>query len=338
MTAVAPTRSRVTRWSAGFAEDRGALILGVISAVIVLSWVGSNGFRQSLAMTAATYALVALGMYVPFVLAGSLSLAYSAYASIGGYAVGIVSEKSHLPLLLGWIAGPIVAAILAAILGLVTRRLSGFYLAAVTLLFSTAFAAWLTDAEGITGGSSGIGNLRTLSIFGWTPTPYQFLVLAVVLVVVVSFLLDRLRLSRWGVVVRTVREAPRAVEASGARVPTLTIAALAIGAGIAALGGAMFTYSVGSITPDTFTLNVVFLAIFMPLLGGTGTPWGAVVGALITVELTLNFDAVKTSGTLLLSLAVLLVMLLASRGVLGYLDELRRRGLALLSRNGSGHG
>ena len=80
----------------------------------------------------------------------------------------------------------------------------------------------------------------------------------------------------------------------------------------------------GSIQPDTFTLNLVFLAIFMPIIGGTGTPWGAVLGALIVVELTLNLPSLHTSGTLLVSLGVLVIMLVAPKGVLGYLDSGRK--------------
>jgi branched-chain amino acid transport system permease protein len=299
--------------------------LGIAGTALILFWVGVDGYRQTLVITAATYALIALGMYVPYVMAGSLSMAYSAYAGIGGYAVGLLSTKTGLPLALAWLVGPLLAATVAVLLGLVTRRLSGFFLAAVTLLFGLAFSAWLVDAEGISGGSVGLGNLRPLRILGWQPTPYQVVLGSAATVCVIAFLLDRLRVSPWGVLVRTMRDAPRAVEAAGVRVPVLSLVALALGAAIAAAGGGLFTYSAGSITPDTFTLNVVFLAIFMPLIGGAGTPWGAVLGAVIAVELTLNFPAVETSGTLLLALGVLLIMLVAPRGVLGYADRLRKR-------------
>jgi branched-chain amino acid transport system permease protein len=258
-------------------------------------------------------------------MAGSLSMAYGAYAGIGGYAVGLLSNRTELPLFLAWIVGPIVAALLAVLLGLVTRRLSGFFLAAVTLLFGLAFSAWLVDAEGISGGSGGLGNIRALNLLGWAPSPYQVVVGSALLVCAVAFLLDRLRLSPWGVVVRTMRDAPSAVEAAGVRVPVLTLVALAIGAAVAAIGGGLFTYAAGSVAPETFTLNLVFLAIFMPLIGGAGTPWGAVVGATLAVQLTLNFPAVATSGTLILALGVLVIMLIAPRGIIGYTDALRKR-------------
>ncbi|MCW3845097.1 branched-chain amino acid ABC transporter permease [Micromonospora yasonensis] len=310
----------------------GGLALGCAAAVLILLWVGSDGYKQTLVTSAATYALIALGMYVPYLMAGSLSMAYSAYAGIGGYAVGLVSAKTGLPLAVAWLVGPIVAALLAVLLGLVTRRLSGFFLAAVTLLFGMAFTAFLIDAEALSGGSGGLGNLRPLNLFGWTPSHYQMVLGSAVVVCVIAFLLDRLRLSPWGVIVRTMRDAPRAVEAAGVRVPVLNLVALALGAAIAAVGGGLFTYSAGSITPDTFTLNIVFLAIFMPLIGGAGTPWGAVAGAVIAVELTLNFPAIETSGTLLLALGVLVIMLVAPRGVVGYADKLRTRGWALLRK------
>ena len=318
-TAAARTRHAEPR------NGLGGLALGAAAAVLILLWAGSNGYKQTLVMSAVTYAMIALGMYVPYLMAGSLSMAYSAYAGIGGYAVGLISTKTGLPMIVAWIIGPIVAAVLAVILGLVTSRLSGFFLAAVTLLFGMAFNAFLIDAEGISGGSAGLGNLRSLSLLGWTPTPYQVMVGSVIVVCLTAFLLDRMRLSPWGVIVRTMRDAPRAVEAVGVRVPVLNLVALAIGAAIAAIGGALFTYSAGSITPDTFTLNVVFLAIFMPLIGGSGTPWGAATGAVIAVELTLNFPALQASGTLLLALGVLVILLVAPHGVIGYADKLRTR-------------
>jgi branched-chain amino acid transport system permease protein len=78
----------------------------------------------------------------------------------------------------------------------------------------------------------------------------------------------------------------------------------------------------------------------MPLLGGSGTPWGAVLGAVIAVELTLNLNIpdVNLSGTLILAVGVLIVMLVAPRGVIGYADRVRRWVVALVAgrRNGRG--
>jgi branched-chain amino acid transport system permease protein len=310
------------------------LAIAAAVGLVILLWTGSNGYRQDLVVLAATYALVALGMYVPFVLAGSLSMAYSAYAGIGAYAVGVVATESDLPLWLAWLVAPVLSAAVAVVLGFATRRLSGFYLAAVTLLFGTAFETWLTDADGITGGSGGIGGIRDVALFGWEPERSQQVVGAVVLVLLVGFAVDRLRQSPWGVLVRSLREVPQVVEASGARVPVLNLVALAIGAMIASLGGCLFATFVGGVTPETFSLSIVFLAVFMPLIGGAGTPWGAVLGAVIVVELTLDFPAFSESGTLILALGVIVILLVAPRGVIGYVDAARGRLLSLVNQAG----
>jgi branched-chain amino acid transport system permease protein len=228
--------------------------------------------------------------------------------------------------------------VVAVVLGFATRRLSGFYLAAVTLLFGTAFETWLTDADGITGGAGGIGGIRGVEVFGWEPDRAQQVVAAAVLVLLVAFAVDRLRQSPWGVMVRSLREVPHVVETSGVRVPVLNLVTLAVGAMIASLGGCLFATFVGGVTPETFTLSIVFLAVFMPLIGGQGTPWGALLGAVIVVELTLDFPAFSESGTLILALGVIVILLVAPRGIIGYVDAARTRLLRLLTPAGTGTG
>lgn len=330
MTAAATTARRPSTLA-----PAGLAALGMLG---ILIWTGENAYRQDLTVLGATYALIALGMYVPFVMAGSLSMAYSAYAGIGAYTVGYVATETDLPLWVGWFVAPLLSAVLALVLGFATRRLSGFYLAAVTLLFGTAFETWLVDADGITGGSGGIGGIPSIEVFGWQPARMQQVIAALVLVLLVGFALDRLRVSPWGVLVRTMREVPHVTEGTGVRAPVLNLVALALGAMIASLGGCLFASFVGGVTPDTFTLHIVFLAVFMPLIGGLGTPWGAVAGAGIVVELTLNFPAFAENGTLILALGVIVILLIAPRGVLGYLDTARLQvmgPLGLGSRSGT---
>lgn len=304
-------------------ELRSAII-AVVAFVPIVWWANGAGARIDIVTLAATYALVGLGMYVPYVLGGSLGLAYGAYASVGAYAVGLVANKTGMPVALGWVFGSIVAALIAVVLGMATSRLSGFYLAAVTLLFGNAFETWLITSDSV-GGSIGQGGIRDVSFFGWIPSRYQWVVLAGVIVLVIAYFVDRLRMSPWGVVVRGMRDVPLAVESAGARVPSLNLVALALGGGIASLGGSLFASTVHGVTPQTFGLEIVFLALFMPLIGGIGTSWGAVLGAAIVAELTLNFDAIKASGRLILAVGVIIILMVAPRGVAGYLDALRKR-------------
>lgn len=296
--------------------------IAIAGGALLLLWAGASGFKQDLLILVAVYALIALGMYIPFVLAGSLSMAYAAYAAIGGYSVAIIATKTDIPVIFAWIIGPILSAIVAIILSLLTRRLSGFYLAAVTLLFSQAFEPWLIEAHELTGGSAGIGGIPAPNLFGWQPPRLFVIAAALLLVIVVAWLIERIRVSSWGVTVRTMRDVPSAVEAMGVKVTTMTTVTLAVGAAIASLAGAMFASFVLSITPETFTLSIVFMAIFIPLIGGQGSAWGCVIGAVLVVQLTLNMPGFEGSGQLVLAIAVLLILLVAPSGLLGYIKKL----------------
>ncbi|MDA8371148.1 MAG: branched-chain amino acid ABC transporter permease [Nocardiopsaceae bacterium] len=313
-------------------------VLTLAAGLALLAWVGDNPFNQDLFALAATYSLLALGMYIPFVLAGSLSMAYTAYLAFGGYAVALVATRTDWPMVAGYFIGAAASAVLAVVLGFATRRLSSFFLVAVTLLFAIAFEGWLTSTPEFSGGAAGIGGVPRMELFGVEMTRELFIPVLLVLVWGIGVLVDRLRKGVFGMVLRASRDVPVAVEASGVAVPTLRLVALGTGAAVASLGGSVFVTFNQAINPETFILHVVFLALFMPLLGGQSTAWGAILGALIVVQFTFNLGSVGDSGTLLFTIAVLVVLLIAPRGILGYLGILWRRLVPLESEKERTHG
>lgn len=321
-----PARWRGRSWSeAGFT----ALVV-----LLVVLWMGDNDYRASTVVLTAMYALTALGMYVPFMMGGWLSVAYSAYLAAGAYAVAIVGNFTSLPLILAFLLAFAASAIMAAVLGYLTRRISGFYLAAVTLLFAIAFQSWLRSGSGIPGGTATISGLREARLGGVVLETRGLALVALVVSWLVAILLSRLRRSTLGIAVRAQREAPLAVEASGVSITVLKLVTLAAGAGIASVGGGLFALSNRAIDPDAITLDIVFLATFMPLLGGGASPWGAVVGAVLITEFTFNLPIVGDSGSLLFALLMLLVLVLAPQGLLGVAASLARWARALFERWG----
>ena len=298
----------------GLIEAVFTLVLAIAAIVVVRG----NPYYEAVALLTATYAFISLGMYLPFIMGGALSMAYNAYLGVGAYALAFVATRSDWDLAWSVPVGMLLASAVAVVLGFATRRLSGFYLAAVTLLFGIAFYTWLIDAESITGGSGGIQSIR-VPTFGGQPVSDSMLVSITILAVwLVALLLSRLRNSPFGIVVRAQRRAPIAVESSGIRVTTLTLVSLAVGAAITALGGSLFAVVHHAILPESFAVELVFLTMFMPLLGGQDRPWGAVLGAILVVTFTFQLTFFKETGSLFFSLAVLLVLVLAPRGILGY--------------------
>jgi branched-chain amino acid transport system permease protein len=303
-------------------------------AVTAVVWVAGDAYKQDLVILTATYCYVALGIYVPFIMNGGLSLAYNAYLGLGAYAVAMLASRTSLSVWLAIPAGMAASAVTAIILGYATRKLTGFYLAAVTLLFGQAYEAFLIDAPNLTGGAAGIGGLPLPRIFGATMTRTEIVILSVLGVWVIGTLLASLRRSPFGVTVRAQKEVATAVEATGVRTTVVAIASLAAGAAIASFGGSIFAMANQSIFPESLTLDIVFLAVFMPLLGGQRSPWGTVIGAVLVSYFTFGLQQLATSfgfqglaqtGTLIFALAVLAVLLVAPNGILGLVDAVGRR-------------
>jgi branched-chain amino acid transport system permease protein len=298
-------------------------LAGAAGAVL---WATEDLYRQDLIILTATYAYIALGIYVPFIMNGGLSLAYNAYLGIGAYAVALAATRTGLPMPVAFLIGMALSALVAIVLGYATRKLTGFYLAAVTLLFGQAYGSFLIDVPNLTGGAAGVGGVPLPSLFGATMTKTQIVILAVVGVWVIGTLLASLRRSPYGIAIRAQKQVALAVEATGARTSVVAIAALALGAAIASFGGSIFTLANQSIFPESLTLDIVFLAVFMPLLGGQRSPWGTIIGAVLVTFFTFGLQQIASvfgleqlakTGTLVFAVAVLIVLLAAPNGIIG---------------------
>jgi branched-chain amino acid transport system permease protein len=311
----------VLRRRSGAVEAAVTLLLAAGAIALIYG----NVYLEDVALLVTTYALIALGLYVPFIMGGALSMAYNAYLGIGAYAIAVIATRTGAGL--GWAIplGMAISAAVAIVLGVATRRLSGFFLAAVTVLFGVAFTTWLIDAASVTGGGAGIQGIPRASLFG-VEIGHSLLVAATILLVwAIGVLLSRLRRSPFGIAVRASRRASVAVEASGVRVTTLALVALALGAAIASVGGSMFALVNQAVVPDSFAVDIVFLTVFTPLLGGQDTPWGAVLGAFLVVIFTFQLNFFRDTGSLLFALAVLVILVAAPRGLLGLAGEGLRR-------------
>jgi len=260
-------------------ESAGTLVI----ALLILLWMANNGYRQSLVLLVSLYGFIGLGIYVPFIMGGQMSLAYNAYLGFGAYSVAIIATRTGLPMIVGFVLGVVVSGLGAIILAFATRKLNAFYLAAVTLLFSTAFADSLVDYPGVTNGAAGITGIHEPVLFGHAFNESDIVVFSVLAIWLIGMSLSILRRSSFGIALRSLREVRLAAEASGVRTSVLSIASLVLGAGIASVGGSLYTVASQAIYPDVLTSDLVFLVIFVPLLGGQRSPWGVVVGsALIT--------------------------------------------------------
>jgi len=332
--------SRVVKWGTDYLRQanravrigrRGALPIALGLAVIY--WTGNDSYRQELAQVAIAYALISIGLYLPLALCGAISLAYNAYYAVGAYAIAIWANDMSGSL---WVAIPlaiVVSMAVAAVVGLATRKLSGFHLAVSTLMIGIAVQRWLIETEFVTGGPLGLGGIPSLNLLGWSVERGGLIALGTLLVVVIAIGCANLRNSWIGVAMRCQAESVTAAEACGVPTEQIRVVILALGAGIAALAGVFSALMSRFVLPDTYSAQLAILVLFMPILGGMGSPWGAVLGAAIVVVLTFGFDFLQGPGALTFAVLTLLILFVAPAGTLGVAGAAFRRIRASIARS-----
>jgi branched-chain amino acid transport system permease protein len=273
-----------------------AWLILFIALFSLLPVVSSSGYVRRVGFDTVLYMLLALGLNVVVGWGGLLDLGYVAFYGIGAYTYAILDSDKfgyHLPTVLSIPIVVVVGALAGLLLGLPSRRLSGDYLAIVTLFFLQLFQTLTTNGDdafgkNLTGGPNGILNIDPLHIFGHDlvvqhegvfAVTYLYVALAFFAVVFVA--LRFVNESRTGRAWRSLREDPLAAEAMGMPVNRLKLMSFAFGAAVAALTGTLFASLNASVFPLTFYFVLLITIYTMVILGGSGSQAGAVLGAII---------------------------------------------------------
>jgi branched-chain amino acid transport system permease protein len=321
----------------GTIEDRlrrvswWAWLVLFLAAMSLLPVFETGGYVRRVGFDTVLYMLLALGLNVVVGWGGLLDLGYVAFYGIGAYAYALLDSSKfgiHLPTLVAIPVVVIIGALVGLLLGLPSRRLTGDYLAIVTLFFLQLFQTLTTngdDAFGhdLTGGPNGLLNIDPFHLFGHNLTiqhsgvfavSYYYVALAVFAVVFVA--LRFVNHSRTGRAWRSLREDPLAAEAMGMPVNWLKLLSFSFGAAVAALTGTLFAALSASVFPLTFYFVLLITVYTMVILGGSGSQAGVVAGALIIGPvLEMLRDPSKSRILFVLALVggVLLLMLRRSR-------------------------
>ena len=256
-----------------------------------------SGYVRRVAFDIAVYMLLALGLNVVVGWGGLLDLGFVAFFGIGAYSYALLSSDHyniHLPTIVSIPLIVVIGACVGFIVGLPSRRLTGDYLAIVTLFFLQLFLTVTTNGDdlfgrNVTGGANGILRVDPLSFFGhalpvskegglFNPA-YLYVVLAVFVVVFIA--LRFVNLSRTGRAWRSLREDSLAAEVMGMPVNSLKLMSFAFGAAIAALTGTFVTALNASVFPLSFSFPLLIIIYTMVILGGSGSQAGVVLGAVI---------------------------------------------------------
>ena len=260
--------------------------LRLLAAVALLLAVAAPLLAGPYVLSVLTEALVltlfAASLHVMMGPGGMPSFGHAAWFGIGAYAAALLARDLQTPMGLGLAAAPVLAGLAAAGFGAFVVRLSGVYLAMLTLAFAQIVWAVVFQSVGWTGGDNGI-----LGIWpsGWAAGPAGFYWLALALCLGGTMLLRRVIMSPLGYAVRAARDSPLRAEAVGLHTARLRLATFTLAGASAGLAGGVYAYAKGGVFPTYISIPKSVDALLMVLLGGVQTLSGPIVGALAYVGL-----------------------------------------------------
>lgn len=282
---------------------------------------------------AAVYAMIALSIVILTGYAGLISVMQYSFAGIGAIITGVAMASWGWPF---WLALPVAGLAtvpVAAIVGMISVRLKGFYLAIATLTFANALGETLFKFERVTGGQTGwlVERPQIGTVSFETDVPFYLLCLGVVLLLV--WMVEGLRTSRIGRAMLAVKDNEREAEALGINVYKTKLAAFVLSGLVAGVGGAFLALLLTSVTPNAFQspfaefTSIVLLTLVV--IGGINRSIGAFFGAITLVVSQQVFAGAECfySFVAMYSAAVLILFVLFRPG--GLVEVGHRMGMLI---------
>jgi branched-chain amino acid transport system permease protein len=304
---------------------RTPLVLGVVSAVILVLPLVVPPYYVTLMLPFMAYGVVLLGFNLLFGYTGLVSFGHALFIGIGAYTGAVLTTKlgvRHMELILP--AAALAAALAAAPVGALCVRYVKIYFGMLTLAFGMVFYTFLLKFYRLTGGDEGMRMLRP-SLFGrewgdfnktaYLVGPYYYFSLAVLLLA--TLVMWRIVGSPFGLCLKTIRDNPLKAESLGVSVPRYRWYAFMISAVYAAVGGALLAPPTGNVDPTlaywTHSGNVVF----MVLLGGFASFFGPLLGAFAFIFLQDTVMSVFPYWRLIFGAILAFIVIVAPGGLMG---------------------
>ena len=262
------------------------VMIGILLAVLlVFPLMGFSQYVYRIAVVSVLYAILAMSLNLIAGVAGQISLGHIAFYGIGAYTSALLCVNFGISVWVGILAAFVVSMLFGLLIAIPTLKLSGGYLAILTMSFAEIIRLILRNWTSVTRGPMGILNIPKPSLFGYTiksSGAFLYLVLAVAIIVYIG--LHNLIHSRFGRNLQALRDDEISSESMGINVYRYKVIAFVISTGIAGVAGALFASYMEFIDPSSFISDESTVILSMVVLGGMGNMNGSIIAAaLLTI-------------------------------------------------------
>ena len=295
-------------------------ILGLCALILVPTLFQVPYFLH-LGILALIWVIVAQGQNLVQGFMGYVSIAAAGFMGVGAYASTLLSIKLGWTVWSGMACAPLVAGLLAIVVGYPSLRVKGHYFAIVTMAYNLVIFIVLVNFTSLTGGESGITGVlkpESFSLLGQTfkfETREAYYYLALGAAVVATAVCGLVLHSRVGRVLLAIRQNETLVDALGVHVWRYKMFAFVLSAALCGLAGALYAHFIGFLNPEPFGVDQSLNAILAVILGGSGTLTGPVVGAFLVVVLPEFLRVADTYRLIVYGLLLVLTTIFMPRGI-----------------------
>ena len=315
------------REAASFAtrHHTGLSVIGLSLALSPVPLLLANPWYLGILNLIALHAIVVLGLNLFIGYAGQISLGHAAFFGLGAYGSAILTTAFPIPPLLAMALTAVGVAATALLIGVPTLRLSGHYLAMATLGFNIVVHNVFLQWDRMTGGPSGLTGVPPFALLGlsFQGEVGQFYLLWGTTMIALTLSLNLVR-SGVGRGLAALAEDEVSAAAMGVDVRRGKIAVFTVSAVFASIGGSLFAHYMGTVTPDTFGIFASIDFLIMVVIGGLGSLWGSLAGAVFITLLPHLLGPLEGSKEILHGLIVVGILLVLPRGPVAEVADLAR--------------
>ena len=303
-------------------QKKKLLAYGLIVLFAVLPLILSDDYLLRILIMSGIFIILSLSLNLVTGYTGQFCLGWAAFYGIGAYTSALLVMKLDFPFWLSMPLGGLMSAVFGVVLGVPTLRLKDIYLAITTLGFGEIIRLIMLNWTDLTRGSMGLPGIPSPKLFSYefsSNISYYYLIMVLVLITV--FAIRRIIDSRIGRALIAIREDDLAAKTMGIDITGYKVLAFAVGAFFAGIAGAFYAHYSSFIDPHTFSFSESIIILAMVVLGGMGSIWGSILGAVV---LTIAPEALRELSDyrmIIFGLIMMVVMLVRPQGIMGRTEK-----------------